>query len=128
MRTPSEPQRKTAASSAPSAISRLAIVREARLAQLVDGRVVERVHDELVRQLAEHLADALGRAELAGEGHRLLDRVIAPLGVGERVGEAARAPRQVRRRTAPTPAITRAARDVQHVVFARRHVEATGGP
>ena len=58
----------------------LAIVREARLAQLVDGRVVQRVHDELVRQLAEHLAHALGRAELAGERHGLVDRVIAALG------------------------------------------------
>ena len=73
----------------------LAIVGEARLAHLVDGRVVERVHDELVRQLAEHLADALGRAELAGEGHRLVHGVIAPFGVGEREREPARAPRQV---------------------------------
>ena len=77
---------------------------------LVDGRVVERVHDELVRQLAEHLADALGRAELAGEGHRLVDGVIAPLGVGERVGEAARAPRQVRVERRRLAADARAAR------------------
>ena len=89
----------------------------------VGGRAVERVHEQLVRQLGEHLAQTSRRPQLVDEALGVGDGGVAPGTVGDGVLESGEPPgeeRPERRRLGPVQPPP----DVEELPFARRLLEA----